>query len=42
MESFRGGGDVTLNDIISRPFNYAKQNGYIKTLIGSDWGNDES
>ena len=42
MESFRGRGDVILKDIISRPLNYVKQNGYIKTLIGSDWGNDES
>ena len=34
-----GWGDVTIKDTISGPFNYAEQNGYLKTLIGCVWGN---
>ena len=31
-------GVVILKDLISRTFNYAEQNGYLKILIGCVWG----
>jgi hypothetical protein len=34
------GGFVILKDIISDPFIYVEQNGYLKTLIGRVWEND--
>ena len=34
----RGGEDVILKDIISRPFNYVEQNGYLQILIGCVFG----
>jgi len=30
---------VNLKDVISRPFNYVGQNGYLKIRIGWVWGN---
>jgi hypothetical protein len=30
-------GSVLFKDIISRPFNYVKQNDYLKILIGCVW-----
>ena len=35
-----GGEVVTIEDIISGPFNYVEQNGYLKIWIGCDWWND--
>ena len=37
-----GWGFVILKDIISGSFNYVEQNGYLKILIWSVWGNDGS
>jgi hypothetical protein len=32
------GGEFILKDIISGPFKYVEQNGYLKILIGYVWG----
>jgi len=29
-----GGGDLASSDIVTRTFNYAEQNGYLKILVG--------
>ena len=45
FDSYKGhwglrGFDIP-KDIITRPFNYAEQNDYLKIFIGYVWGNDE-
>ena len=35
-----GGGGLHPLRLISGPFNYAEQNGYLKIVIGCFWGND--